>query len=244
MALSVARAVAIVFLAAPRLLAGQSASPQSAAETPRACSFPDQKGSDGPTVILDFAEGLSSDGRGPYVKGTDGTGGSGVSNDASLVIGRWTDGSTPNPRAYSVNLNNPVPGGAGLSLGIITDRTGRGIALRAQMQKAGGEIRNLHSIPVGQTVAAAMMSVSFHINGQKHILQMGPQPFGHCDHGGVTLVSGAGTTAGTIHRATQTKWIVDLSSGSIGRLFDVSKSTNHAQDKGLYYFRLHYEIGK
>jgi hypothetical protein len=39
-------------------------------------------------------------------------------------------------------------------------------------------------------------------------------------------------------------WVMDLPAGSVGRLFDLSSTTQYAVDKGLYYLRLHYEIGK
>jgi hypothetical protein len=101
----------------------------------------------------------------------------------------------------------------------------------------------LQNIRVGQTVTAAQMNVTFHINGRTHLLQMGPQPNGHCHNGGTTLVNGTGTSSGTIYRASPTKWVMNLPAGSVGRLFDVENTPEHAVDKGLYHVRLHYEIG-
>jgi hypothetical protein len=71
----------------------------------------------------------------------------------------------------------------------------------------------------------------------------GPQPNGHCHNSGTTLVNGTGTSAGTIYRASATKWAIDLPAGSVGRLFDLYNTTEYASDKGLYYTQLHYEIG-
>jgi tetratricopeptide (TPR) repeat protein len=84
------------------------------------------------------------------------------------------------------------------------------------------------------------MNVSFHLDGRFHLLQIGPQPFGHCH--GATRVHGSGTSSGTIYRASETKWVIDLPAGSVARLFDLSHTTLNAVDKGLYYVRLHYEI--
>jgi hypothetical protein len=193
----------------------------------------------GPTVIADLADGVSSDGRGPYIQGTDGVGISIVAlGFAHLAIDNTTT-TTTNPRHLTVNLNNPVPGGGSFPLGIIT--AGADDALHTQWSLVGDTVRSLLDIPVGQTVPAAQMNVSFHINGRFHILQMGPQPLGHC-HSPTTLVNGTGTSSGTIYRASQATWVMDLPSGSVGRLFDVSHTTQHATDKGLYYVHLHYEI--
>ena len=78
------------------------------------------------------------------------------------------------------------------------------------------------------------------INGRFHVLQMGP--FGNC-HTDANRVNGAGTSSGDVYRAGETKWVIDLPAGSIGRLFDLYNTTQYAVDKGLYYVRLHYEIG-
>lgn len=201
------------------------------------CTFPDSTESLGPTTISDLSDGVSSDGRGPYIQGTEGVGGSAVGNAAGLGI-RPTE-STRNPRKLTVNLNNPAPGGRGVPLGIITD----GVGLHTQWHQVGNAVQNLHNIPVGQTVTAAQMNVVFIINGHLHILQMGPQANGHC-HSGSNLVNGTGTSTGTIYRASKTKWVMNLPAGSVGRLFDLNNQDwEHAVDKGLYYVRLHYEIG-
>lgn len=204
------------------------------------CTFPDTTASLGPTVISDFSDGVSSDGRGPYVEGTDGVRGSSVAGHAGLGFIANTP-SIKNPRKFIVNLNHPVPGGGGAPLGVIT--TDGIAALHAQWYRLGTAVQNLHSIPVGQTVTAAQMNVSFFIDGRWHILQMGPQPNGHC-HSGINLVNGAGTSSGTIHRTSQTKWVMELPSGSLGRLFDAQDDNDHAVDKGLYYVHLRYAIGR
>lgn len=196
----------------------------------------------GPTVIADFADGLSSDGRGPYVKGSDGVITSAVNNAATLTM--YSKAGVKTTRTYTVNMDNPVPGGGGVPLGIITDtEMFGGGGLMAQLLSPGDTLQNLHSIPVGQKVAAPQIFAAFRVQGRFHVLQFGPQPNGHCH--GPTLINGVGTTTGTILRVSRTKWAVDLPAKSVGRLFDVNDSKPElAVDKGLYYVRLHFEIGQ
>jgi len=193
----------------------------------------------GPGVISDLADGVSSDGRGPYIQGTDGVKWSIVVYEANVIIDEDKTG-IKKPRELTVNLNHPVPGGRGVPLGIIADGDDNGLV--AELQKVRDTVPSALSIPVGQTKTLAQMNVGFHINGRFHILQMGPQPYGHC-HSGPNLVNGTGTSSGTIFRISQTKWVMDLPAGSVGRLFDVHNTKGYAVDKGLYYVRLHYEIG-
>ena len=192
-----------------------------------------------PTLVTDYSNGLSSDGRGSYIQGVDGVRNSIVVYVAGLSFDKASK-SVKNPRKYAVNLNNPVPGGGGIPLGIITD--GNDNNLEIQWYRAGDTRQNLHDIQVGQTVTANQANVTFHINGRFHILQMGPQPYGHC-HSAPTAVFGTGTSSGTIYRATETKWVIDLPQGSVGRLFDLYNTDQYAVDKGLYYTQLHIEIG-
>jgi hypothetical protein len=192
-----------------------------------------------PSVIADYSDGLSSDGRGSYIQGTDGVRNSVVVYVAGLSFDKSSK-SVKNPRRYMVNLNNPVPGGGGVPLGTISD--GSDINIEIQWYRVGDTRQNLHNIPVGQTVTANQIDVTFHINGRFHILQMGPQPYGHC-HSAPTAVFGTGTSSGTIYRASATKWVIDLPAGSVGRLFDLYNTDQYAVDKGLYYTRLHFEIG-
>jgi len=175
------------------------------------------------------------------VRGKDGVTFIGVGSDAVFTI---VD-SSKTVRSFNVNLSTPVPGGGGVSLGTVSlpmgSRSARDWVLDAQWQMVGDTLQNMHTLAVGQTVTAAQMNIAFAINGRRHILQMGPQPVGHCD--GRTLVHGTGTTSGTIQRKSQTKWAMDLPTGSIGRLFDVQGGAERPVDMGLYYVHLHYEIG-
>jgi len=203
------------------------------------CTGEDGPATIAPTVIADYSTGLSSDSRGPYIQGTDGVRNSIVVMVAGLSLDK-SSRSVKNPRKYSVNLDSPVPGGGGVPLGVVTD--GNDVNLETQWTRVGDTRRNLHDMTVGQTVTADQMNVTFHINDRFHILQMGPQAYGHC-HAAPTAVVGTGTSSGTITRLSATKWSVDLPAGSIGRLFDLYNTDQYAVDKGLYYFQLHYEIG-
>jgi hypothetical protein len=199
------------------------------------CTGEDQTATVAPITITDYSNGLSSDGRGPYVQGADGVNTTVVSAVTALGLSK-----TVKNRKYTLNLNNPVPGGGGAPLGLITD--GDDVFLEMQWDMSGTARENLNNIPVGQTVVANQIDVPVHINGHYHMLQMGPQPYGHCKSV-PTAVNGAGTSSGTIYRASATKWVIDLPAGSIGRLFDLYNTDQYAVDKGLYYTQLHLEIG-
>ena len=218
---------------------------EPATDAPEPCKFPGSN-TVGPAVVADFSDGVSSDGRGPYNKGTDGVIDSRTGREGALTIFDRADG---NIRSFSVNLNKPVPGGGGVPLGIVS--SGKPSGFVTQRGMVGDAVQNFMDIPVGQTETAALMSIAFHINGRFHLLQMGPMANGHC-MGVKNLVHGTGTTSGTITRVSLTKWVMDLPAGSIGRLFDIQGAKvgpgppnyEHAVDKGLYYVHLHYEIGR
>jgi hypothetical protein len=144
--------------------------------------------------------------------------------------------SIKNPRHYSINLSHPVPGGRGVPLGVVTADGNTNIEI--QWRRVGIVRQNLHEIAIGQTVAAGMVDVTFHIGGHFFVLQAGPLAYGQC-HAALTRVDGSGTSSGTIHRATAT----DLPAGSVGRLYDLYHTDQYAVDRGLYYTDLHLEIG-
>jgi hypothetical protein len=203
------------------------------------CNHRSSEGFVGPGDISDLADGVSSDGRGSYIQGTDGVKWSIVIYEANIILDK-DNRNTAKPRRLSVNLSHPVPGGRSVPLGIITDGDDNGLVTELGM--VGDTLPNALDIPVGQTRTAAQMNVGFHIDGRFHILQMGPQAYGHC-HDGPNVVNGTGTSSGTIYRTSRTKWVLDLPAGSVGRLFDVHNTKGYAVDKGLYYVHLHYEIG-
>lgn len=210
------------------------------------CTTRDRRTYEGATVIADYPDGVSSDGRGPYTPGTEGV--------AVSLVGFPVVVGAMSPRRLTINLSNPVPDGRAVPLGVVIDSGGRnpvGVPLSfgiyTQTLNVGNENQNVHAIPVGQTAEAAQINVFFHIDGRFHILQMGPQPWLHC-HTRTPPVNGNGTSTGTIYRAGPAKFVVDLPMGSIGRLFDVSSLSKTAPfaviDKGLYYVHLRYEIGR
>ena len=206
---------------------------------PPSCRFESHPPYFGPTVVADFADGVSSDGRGPYITGADGVGVSFVALAFAGLSLPYNPDSIKRPRTITVNLNNPVPGGGGVRLGIVS--AGNDIMLYTARKLEGDLGPSLLGIPVGQTVTAAQMNVGLHINGRYHLLQMGPQPLGVC-HTSINRVNGTGTSSGTIYRPSQSTWVMDLPAGSVGRLFDLSHTTQYAEDRGLYYVRLRYEI--
>jgi len=196
------------------------------------------------TVIIDSRpDGVSSDGRGSYVPQTDGVIGAFVATAAGFAL--------TSPRALSVNLNHPVAGGGGVPLGVITTVHALGtaegfqqpIGINTQLTRTENRQASLLCIAPGRTEPAAQISVTFYIDGRLHLLQMGPQPFGHGHPDWQPLlIHGAGTSSGTVSRTSATTWAVDLPAGSVGRLFDLYEGPRRAVDKGLYNVQLRYEI--
>ena len=167
------------------------------------------------------------------------------------VFGQTTLADRPNgvsgtiaaPPRLRVNLSRPVPGGGGRPLGIIVDTNttpAKEFGLLTEWKTVRDTVPGLLDIPVGKTVPIEQLNVLFHIDGRFHILQMGPQPFGHCH--GATRVHGKGTSRATIFRPSPMRWVMDLPPGSTGRLFDVSHSAAEAVDRGTYSLDLHYEL--
>ena len=247
--------IALTLLVAARKQDVERSMDRPATSSGRECVFP---GEDSilPIVVADLSDGVSSDGRGPYINNKDGVIQTRAGREGALVICLYdrkkrtcadSAEALNSVRSFTVNLSKPVPGGGGASLGTVGSRTAG--AILAQRGMIGDTIQNLNTIAVGHTDAAAMLSISLRVNGRNHLLQMGPQANGHCLDAsdgvpGKNLVHGTGTSTGTISRVSPTKWVIDLPQGSIGRLFDSENGPDHAVDKGLYYVHLHYEIGR
>lgn len=91
------------------------------------CQFPDTTEWTEPTVVSDLPDGVSSDHRGPYIKGVGGVIDSRAGNEAVLTIYNRKADTIRNLRTFSVNLSNPVPRGGGVPLGIVTSDNRVGI---------------------------------------------------------------------------------------------------------------------
>ena len=203
--------------------------------------FETSRGVEGSAFILtDSGYTVTSDRRGPYMRGMSNVIVTYAGRAAVMVLGFPVAGSAP--RGIKVDLSRPIPGGGGTALGVVTDTSD--LEVGAQMQMDPNFLaHSVVEIPIGGTVRAAQTDVQFHVNGVIHALQMGPQPAGHCFSDG-TAVYGSGTSQATITRRDSTTWEVDLPRGSVGRLFDVHLSYPNAIDKGLYYVSLHFVVKK
>ena len=187
-------------------------------------------------VIADLPNSVRSDGRGPYQIGRNVIAAT-LSSTAAMVLGD-PQTAPEERRAILVDLDHPVSGDSGIRHGVIRDD----MQVRVLVQWGKDSLhrtRNMHGIPVGGRVAAGTISVEFHIGGVVHLLQVGPQPVGHCLADG-TAVQGNGTSEGTISRPDSTTWVVDLPPGSVGRLFDVSHRYPYAVNKGLYHVSMRF----
>jgi hypothetical protein len=85
------------------------------------------------------------------------------------------------------------------------------------------------------------IDLDLYIGGVMHVLQMGPQPYGHCQSSG-TAIYGDGTTMGTVAHPDADQWVVDLPPGSVGRLFENRTGDPRAVDRELYYVSLHFVV--
>jgi hypothetical protein len=193
-----------------------------------------------PTLTFtDSGYAVTSDGKGPYFRGTANVI-TGVGNAAVLLFRPARTGDTSQTRRFNVDLRYPVPGDIGLPLGIISDSLW--VDMNAQWYtETDFTQHHLLEIPAGKTVTAEQLNVGFAISGVAHALQMGPQPWGHCYSNG-TAIFGTGTTRGTITRSDKNTFVVDLPPGSVGRLFDVHLHDPHAVNRGLYYVSLHFIV--
>ena len=211
----------------------------------RPSSLPPEQGylPPGSTATLrDAPYSVMSDGLGPYIAGPLTRSGHvhiNASQVASLEFANPPgDGSVI--RSIKVDLNHPVPADIGVPLGVVASN--HNLELASQWYTDSSNIaHSIRDIPIGTTVTSEQTDVGIHLNGVYHILQMGPQRYGHCFSDG-SATYGDGTTRATIHRVTATEWIVDLPPGSVGRLFDISLSAPNAINKGLYYVSLRYVI--
>ncbi len=200
----------------------------------------DAKGMRGasPLVLMDSGNSVRSDGRGPYRAGASGVVGVFGGPRVGMLAEPRGGGA---PRAITVDLNNPVPGDIGVPRGVhLEDKF---FEMEAQWYTEPDYImHSLLDIPIGTAVTAAQIEVNFLLDGAVHVLQMGPQGGGHCYSDG-TAIHGVGTTRGTVRRESEARWVVDLPSGSIGRLFDRHLGDPNAINKGLYFVSLHFVVG-
>lgn len=180
-------------------------------------------------TLRDSPYSVTSDGFGPYIAGPrSGHVRINASQVASLEFANPPgDGSVV--RSLKVDLNHPVPGDIGVPLGVVA--SDHNLELASQWYTDSSHIaHSIRDIPIGTTVIAEQTDIGVHIDGVYHVLQMGPQRYGHCFSDGSAMF-GDGTTRATIHRAGAYEWVVDLPPGSIGRLFDIHLSAPNAINK-------------
>ena len=145
-------------------------------------------------TLADSGYSVTSDGHGPYRAGANVLAVF-AARPVGMVLGAPPGDSA---RAIRVDLNRPVPGDIGKPLGVI--QANRDLELSAQWYtEADYTSHTVLEIPVGTTVESKQIEVGFHIDGDYHVLQVGPQGYGHC-HADGTAIHGAGTTPGTIRR--------------------------------------------
>ena len=187
--------------------------------------------------FTDSGRTVRSDGLGPYRPGAGGI--LGVFDGPRVgLLAYAADGDLQ--RGLTIDLDHPVLGDIGRPLGVHSER--QFFEMEAQWMTGPDQaMRSLLDIPVGTTIAADQVEVNFMLDGAVHVLQMGPQRAGHC-YSDPTVIDGAGTSRGTIRRAAENRWEVDVPAGSIARLFDRHLGDPNAVNRGLYYASLHFVV--
>lgn len=101
-------------------------------------------------------------------------------------------------------------------------------------EREGWVIRSALDIPMGVTITSERVEIRFFSDGEQHILQFGPWVAGQYqpNQGRIT---GEGTTAATITRASDSLWVVRSGPGSVGRLWN-NRDPRKPVDLGLYRF--------
>ena len=206
----------------------------------------------GIVTLRDSGYSVTSDGLGPYRSGSSNVRVSPVDVAAAFVL----NGRTPGPlRTFNVNLDRPVPGDSGVTLGVIQadaawpgpfmpDGSNYSVEI-AFMWINSDTTEFTGDIPVGTTVRAGVgIGLDFYLNGVAHVLQTGAGAWGGFCSADGSAAHGDGTTTGTISHPTATSWVVDLPPGSVGRLWDISREVKGAVNRGLYYVSLHLTIQK
>ena len=209
----------------------------------------------GRAMLVDAASSVKSDGRGPYLSASaNATVEMGAS--AALIFTALHHANLDSIRSFTIDLSRPTPRGGGIPLGIVrvpqlvsdshawpaandsTESRSTYASILAQWFTEPNEtLHGVSEIPLGETIQAEQLDVSFTIDGVAHVLQMGPQPMWHC-YSDKPAITGAGTTRATISHPSAGRWIIDLPAGSIGRLWDVHLLPSNAIDKGIFFVSL------
>jgi hypothetical protein len=208
-------------------------------------------------TIADSGYSIQSDGKGPYGRIAGATRDrnspppnvrpSPVGVVAGLLLYPSDDG---NRRFYSLDLDHPIAGDIGRPLGKIKVDGQFPSRFTPTQSSAFNELaahanttwnyqqQSLGDLPIGSSMQLEQLDLDFYLNGVMHVLQMGPQPYGHCRSTG-TAIYGDGTTKGTLSRPDSTHWILDLPKGSVGRLFENKRGDEYAVNRGLYNVSMH-----
>jgi len=189
---------------------------------------------------------LKGDGLGSYIDGKDS-----VQSAAGLMFGliAWQHttelGNQPIPgrtapqvRFLRFDLNQPVVASGAKPLGTIDDRLGRVLVAWKHDHSDDPEKNELiHCFAdidtVGQTVESTRVEVWVRVDGEQHVLQMGPWVMG--EFSARAKIDGAGTSQARITRTSEKSWRIAAPKGSIGRLWNYS-DIQHPINKGLYHF--------
>lgn len=198
--------------------------------------------------VKGVSNSLRDDGLGIYAWGVDSVAafrGSGLFLVLSSIGEARGPIGNPDPslrRFLSFDLSNPVPGGGGRPLGVISDNEAY-IWIWFKRDPETDRVTTFREIAVSDSIhQVERIEMHFRVNGVLHELQMGPFVEGQGGAGAwYTGVHGDGTTMAQFLHPANGLWIVRAPAGSVARLWSFENRARPV-DRGTYVFSLDMEF--
>jgi hypothetical protein len=201
-------------------------------------------------ATLETDKSIRPDGQGTYVDGSGGVFAT-VCEALSLWLGAsgeidpcgaGPEERRPGVRTLSIDLGKPVESSGAKRLASTTDSQAS-IHVFLNRDRDRHFVNSIYAVNPGETVQSDRVQIVFNLDGQSHVLLVGPWGPGEFNREQKTVLHGEGSTKATVRRVSNTTWIVDAPQGSIGRLWNNADKANPI-DRGLYYvsFRVTFEI--
>jgi hypothetical protein len=217
------------------LSAGAAAKPSLAPPPAYPCTT-----SNPPTValratIVNAGNSVQDDGLGDYIDNVSNANVETISAFALRTFRQYRPNSKP-IRGFSVDLNNPVPGGGGVPRGIFFDE--KAVFGSYWYVDSNSHVYGIQEIPIGITVESdrTQIWITNPGDGRRHVLHFGPwsnecEPFGPI----VTI----GSTKVQITRTGMNSYSFYAPPGSVATLSDINDNNQQTPIyQGLFYVNL------
>ncbi len=159
-----------------------------------------------------------------------------VSTHSYTLRIRTGENGESSKRYLKLDLTKPIKSSGAKTQGVITDHYASfHVFYKLDTTIKPWVVYNFRDMPIGSTVKSPRTEIFVHINGNRHVLQLGYWGLGDCNEedGKGGRNGGAGTTSVQVTRHSETSYTIVAPKGSIGRLWDVSNQPNTI-DKGLF----------